>query len=139
MNTLILFRVGGRPSIANTTNIDTLLNARQKSSEGGAAKTPSDKIQDKVAFIFNNLSLINMSTKSEELKDNLGGNIKEYSGWLATYLVMKRASIEPNFHTLYSNFLEVLGSENLYDDVLKETFGNIKILLGSDKSIANFR
>ena len=131
--------VGGRPSIANTTNIDTLLNARQKSGmTSEPAKAPSDKIQDKVAFIFNNLSLINMSDKSVELKDNLGGDLKEFSGWLATYLVMKRASIEPNFHTLYSNFLEVLGSEKLYDDVLKETFGNIKILLGSDKSIANF-
>jgi hypothetical protein len=26
---------------------------------------------------------------------------------LAQYLVLKRASIEPNFHTLYASFLEV--------------------------------
>merc|ERR1719219_939835 len=51
---------------------------------------------------------------------------------------MKRASIEPNFHTLYANFLEKLANDRLYDAVLKETFGNIRILLSSDKSIANF-
>lgn len=124
--------VGGRPSIANTTNIDTLLNARQKA---GALAIPSEKIQDKVAFIFNNLSLMNMSQKSRELLEHLG---EEYFGWLAQYLVMKRASIEPNFHSLYSNFLETLHKEELYNCVLRETFGNIQILLGSDKAIANF-
>ena len=61
--------VGGRPSIANTTNIDTLLNAKEKA--GAAAERhakPSGKVQDKVAFIFNNLSLMNISKKSEDLK-----------------------------------------------------------------------
>ena len=131
--------VGGRPSIANTTNIDTLINARQKAGlPSEPVKAPSDKIQDKVAFIFNNLSLMNMNGKGDELKDILGGELREFSGWLAQYLVMKRASIEPNFHTLYSSFLEVLRSEVLYDNVLKETFSNIKILLSADKSIANF-
>ena len=138
--------IGSRPSIANTTNIDTLLNARHKSGPQGIEvppKAPSDKVQDKVAFIFNNLSLMNMTQKGEELKENLGATspnsaLEEYSGWLAQYLVMKRASIEPNFHTLYSSFLEVLRNEPLYKEVLKETYSNIRILLESDKSIANF-
>ena len=136
----------GRPSIANTTNIDTLLNARHKSGPQGndaPPKQPNDKVQDKVAFIFNNLSLMNMTQKGEELKDIISGSstnnsIDEYSCWLAQYLVMKRASIEPNFHTLYSSFLEVLHNEHLYKEVLKETYSNIRILLDSDKSIANF-
>ena len=138
--------IGGRPSIANTTNIDTLLNARHKSGPQGneaPPKAPTDKVQDKIAFIFNNLSLMNMTQKGEELKDILSGSgdgtsLEEYSGWLAQYLVMKRASIEPNFHTLYSSFLEVLQKEVLYKEVLKETYSNIQILLESDKSIANF-
>jgi hypothetical protein len=138
--------MGGRPSIANTTNIDTLLNARHKSGPQRnevPLKEPSDKAQDKVAFIFNNLSLMNMTTKGDELKEVLGGptmtiSVEEYSCWLAQYLVMKRASIEPNFHTLYSSFLEVLHNDSLYKEVLKETYSNIRILLDSDKSIANF-
>jgi CCR4-NOT transcription complex subunit 1 len=89
-----------------------------------------------VAFIFNNLSLMNMSLKGEELKEKLPG---EFTPWLAQYLVMKRASIEPNFHTLYSNFLEVVLRDDFYGEVLKETYNSIGVLLGSDKSIANFR
>jgi CCR4-NOT transcription complex subunit 1 len=33
---------------------------------------------------------------------------------------------------------QVLHNDVLYSDVLKETFSNIRILLTSDKSIANF-
>ena len=36
--------VTGRPSIANTTNIDTLLNARQKSGIVDSPVAPSDKV-----------------------------------------------------------------------------------------------
>ena len=51
---------------------------------------------------------------------------------------MKRASIEPNFHNLYAQFLVTLKSEKLYEEVVKETYKNIKILLTSDKSKGNF-
>lgn len=51
---------------------------------------------------------------------------------------MKRASIEFNFHALYSNFLDVLKVPELTRLVVRETFRNIKVLLHSDKGIANF-
>ena len=99
-----------------------------------AINAPSEKLQDKVSFIFNNLSLINMSQKKDDLSETLGTE-HDYTVWLAQYLVMKRASIEPNFHTLYSSFLEKMSDEKLYEAVLRETFTNIRILLSSDKSI----
>ena len=86
-------------------------------------KVPSEKMQEKVAFIFNNLSQMNMQQKADELKEKLP---QEFTPWLAQYLVMKRASIEPNFHTLYSNFMEVVKREGFYADVLRETFGSIR-------------
>ena len=58
--------------------------------------------------------------------------------WLAKYLVMKRASIEPNFHKTYSTFMEVIKSETFYTTVIAETYRNINILLTADKSMANF-
>jgi len=51
---------------------------------------------------------------------------------------MKRASIELNFHGLYSNFLETLKINQVYQMVLRETYRNIRVLLRSDKGIANF-
>lgn len=91
-----------RPSIANATNIDTLLVATEKEDKITA---PPEALQDKVAFVFNNLSQLNLATKCDEIRDIV---TEEYFPWIAQYLVMKRASIELNFHALYSNFLDVL-------------------------------
>lgn len=49
-----------QPSIANTTNIDTLLVATEKDDK---LIIPPENLQDKIAFIFNNLSQINLQTK----------------------------------------------------------------------------
>ena len=53
---------------------------------------------------------------------------EDHLPWVAQYLVMKRASIEPNFHELYMNFLSLFGSAQLQKLVLKETYRNIKVL-----------
>lgn len=124
--------MGSRPSIANATNIDTLLTATDREEKINA---PPEPIQDKTAFIFNNLSQLNLQTKCEELKEVL---TDEYYPWLSQYLVMKRASIELNFHALYSNFLDVLKVREVNKLVTKETYRNIRVLLRSDKGIANF-
>jgi len=127
----------GRISIANNTNIDTLLAARMNEDE--SIQPPKEGEQDKIAFIFNNLSMMNMSQKAEDLHEvlTLEDNI-HHRRWLAQYLVMKRASIEPNFHKTYFSYLEVIKSEALYQDTINETYKNIRILLSCDKSNANF-
>ena len=52
---------------------------------------------------------------------------EEHYDWAAQYLVMKRASIEPNFHNLYMNLLQSLTSTRLRKSVLRETYRNIKV------------
>lgn len=52
---------------------------------------------------------------------------EEYIPWCAQYLVMKRASIEPNFHPLYSSFLDALNKPDLNKRVLLEAYRNIKV------------
>ena len=128
----------GRLSIANTTNIDTLLAARTTDGEVEVVP-PTEAEQDKVSFIFNNLSLMNLTAKCQDMREVLKiGENEQHAKWLSQYLVMKRASIEPNFHTLYSSFLEVMKTEPLYEKVIRETYKNIAILLRADKSMANF-
>ncbi|VVC34988.1 Hypothetical protein CINCED_3A007099 [Cinara cedri] len=127
-NTLVPFR----PSIANTTNIDTLLVATEKDDK---LIIPPENLQDKVAFIFNNLSQVNLQTKCDEIREII---IHNYLPWLSQYMVMKRVSIEFNFHTLYSNFLDCLSNDKLNSLIIMETFRNIKILLKSDKGMDNF-
>ncbi|XP_068595811.1 CCR4-NOT transcription complex subunit 1 [Brachionichthys hirsutus] len=119
------------PSI-NTTNIDTLLVATDQTER---IVEPPENVQEKIAFIFNNLSQSNMIQKVEELKETVKD---EFMPWVSQYLVMKRVSIEPNFHSLYSNFLDTLKNPEFVKMVLTETYRNIKVLLTSDKAAANF-
>lgn len=63
-------------------------------------------------------------TQAEEFKKEV---TEEYLPWAAQYLVMKRASIEPNFHTLYANFVDALNLSKLATMVTKETFRNIRV------------
>ncbi|KAI5730570.1 hypothetical protein M8J76_015190 [Diaphorina citri] len=124
--------MSSRPSIANATNIDTLLVATETDDK---IVVPPENMQDKVGFVFNNLSQLNLSTKCDELRNLV---TEEFWPWLSQYLVMKRASIEFNFHVLYSNFLDEIKLPDVTDMVIKETYRNIKVLLRSDKGIANF-
>ncbi|XP_023565041.1 CCR4-NOT transcription complex subunit 1 isoform X9 [Octodon degus] len=127
----VSFKKDVPPSI-NTTNIDTLLVATDQTER---IVEPPENIQEKIAFIFNNLSQSNMTQKVEELKETVK---EEFMPWVSQYLVMKRVSIEPNFHSLYSNFLDTLKNLEFNKMVLNETYRNIKVLLTSDKAAANF-
>lgn len=119
------------PSIANATNIDTLLAAGDPHYQ-----TPPESVQDKIGFIINNLSQMNLTDKAEEYKSLICDDT--YYAWVSQYFVQRRVSIEHNFHTLYSNFLDVLKCSELNRLIIKETYRNIKVLLRSDKVIANF-
>ncbi|XP_041077409.1 CCR4-NOT transcription complex subunit 1-like isoform X2 [Polyodon spathula] len=127
----VSFKKDVPPSI-NTTNIDTLLVATDQTER---IVEPPENVQEKIAFIFNNLSQSNMAQKVEELKETVK---EEFMPWVSQYLVMKRVSIEPNFHSLYSNFLDTLKNQDFIKMVLSETYRNIKVLLTSDKAAANF-
>mmetsp|Transcript_518 Transcript_518/g.1826 ORF Transcript_518/g.1826 Transcript_518/m.1826 type:complete len:2264 (-) Transcript_518:4073-10864(-) len=111
-----------------TLNIDTLMQAAASSTK---MKQPPEGVQDKVHFAINNLSQANMSEKSQEIKDTLDG--EEFFPWLAQYLVVKRASIEPNFHHLYHQLLDYLALVRLNREILSATVENAKVLLSSEK------
>ncbi|CAF0747026.1 unnamed protein product, partial [Didymodactylos carnosus] len=121
------------PSVAQSANISSLLKA--PSYEKVRVPPPPESIQDKVSFTFNNLSFANLSQKADELKESMQDD--KYWQWVAQYLVMKRVSIEPNFHTLYAGFVSTLNVHILFDTVLGETHRNIKILLLGDKQMNN--
>lgn len=62
--------------------------------------------------------------QSEELRQLIQ---PEHIPWLTQYLVMKRSSIEPNFHQLYLDFMDVVDLAPFNKEVLKETYRNIKV------------
>ncbi|RCH97685.1 hypothetical protein CU097_012135 [Rhizopus azygosporus] len=97
-------------------------------------ETPNEATQDKILFIINNVAHNNLQTKSIDLKDVLQQSAYQ---WFSNYLVVKRASIEPNYHDLYLLLLKSVDSPLLYHHVLRETYSNIKILLNSDNTVSS--
>jgi CCR4-NOT transcription complex subunit 1 len=102
--------------------------------EGITYEAPNEATQDKILFIINNVALNNLRIKSSDLKENLKQTAYQ---WFSHYLVVKRASIEPNYHDLYLLLLKSVNSSLLYQHVLRETFANIKILLNSENTVSS--
>ncbi|XP_004306964.1 PREDICTED: CCR4-NOT transcription complex subunit 1-like [Fragaria vesca subsp. vesca] len=107
-------------------SIETLVAAAEK--RDAPVEAPAE-IQDKVLFIVNNISLANIEVKSKEFSEILK---EQYYPWFAQYMVMKRASIEPNFHDMYLKFLDKLNSKALNKEIVQATYENCKVLLGSE-------
>ncbi|KAG0490342.1 hypothetical protein HPP92_007205 [Vanilla planifolia] len=108
-------------------NIETLVAAAEKRDT--PIEAPASEVQDKILFIVNNISTSNMEAKAKEFNEVLK---EQYYPWFAEYMVMKRASIEPNFHDLYLKFLDKVNSRALNKEIVKATYENCKVLLRSD-------
>jgi CCR4-NOT transcription complex subunit 1 len=96
-------------------------------------ETPPDVVLDRVQFLINNLSMSNVESKSHDLRDMLE---RKYFGWLGNYLVVKRISTQPNFHSLYLSFLDNLGVDygrGLVEAILASVYVNVGKLLRSQK------
>ncbi|KAH8488389.1 hypothetical protein H0E87_024164 [Populus deltoides] len=136
-----------RPSRAVTStrfgsalNIETLVAAAERRETqieamviGGLAivkyEAPGSEIQDKISFIINNISVANVEAKAKEFTEILK---EQHYPWFAQYMVMKRASIEPNFHDLYLKFLDKVYSKALSKEIVQNSYENCKVLLGSE-------
>lgn len=68
---------------------------------------PSEVVLDCVHMVFNNVSHANLDAKVRDISPLLR---EEHFPWFANYLVVKRISTQPNFHSLFLAFLEKLGS-----------------------------
>ncbi|KAL3537028.1 hypothetical protein ACH5RR_000394 [Cinchona calisaya] len=108
-------------------NIETLVAAAERRET--PIEAPASELQDKISFTINNLSAANIEAKAKEFTEIL--KEQDYP-WFAQYMVMKRASIEPNFHDLYLKYLDKVNSKPLNKEILQATYENCKVLLGSE-------
>ncbi|KAM7274567.1 hypothetical protein ACFE04_016433 [Oxalis oulophora] len=108
-------------------NIETLVAAAERRDT--PIEAPASEIQDKISFIINNISIANLEPKAKEFTDIFK---EQHYPWFAQYMVMKRASIEPNFHDLYLKFLDKVNAKALNKEIVQATYENCKVLLGSE-------
>lgn len=114
-------------SFGHALNIETLVAAAERRDT--PIEAPASDVQDKTAFLINNISTSNLEAKSKEFLEVLK---EPHYAWFSQYMVMKRASIEPNFHDLYLKFLDKINSKALHKEVIKATYENCKVLLRSE-------
>ena len=120
----------GTSGFATSLNLETLLAAGSNQN----INVPEADVVDKVHFIVNNISLANMAEKAREVRSLVSA---EQWPWFAVYLVVKRASIEPNFHSLYIGLLDAVDDVQLFRLVLDASYSNVKALLSSNKVKTN--
>jgi CCR4-NOT transcription complex subunit 1 len=121
--------VAAPPGGFGSSNVKVLLAAAEK----GGLKEPSSKVQDRIHFVFNNLTENNLDQKARELFEVV---TEEDYPWMAQYLVVKRCALEPNFHDLYRKFMDHINLKNFNKAALKETLMNVRILLVRFRHIA---
>ncbi|KAI9844771.1 MAG: hypothetical protein M1837_005304 [Sclerophora amabilis] len=93
---------------------------------------PDEDVQDKVLFVLNNVSEQNLHAK---LKDLRGVLEEKHHQWFAGYLVEERAKMQPNFHNVYLEMLNVLGEKTLWVEVLRETYVSVSRMLNAPSTM----
>lgn len=112
-------------------NLTTLLG--MTADEASQVIAPDENTQDKIKFIFNNLSTATMDDKVEEMLAILN---PEWQRYFSIYIVVKRASSESNFHHLYLTMLDRIDTHmpTLYPLVYDTSYRRVRIVLSGDKS-----
>ncbi|CAA2972771.1 Hypothetical predicted protein [Olea europaea subsp. europaea] len=105
----------------STQNIETLVAAAERRKT--LIEAPASENQDKISFIFNNLSPDNLEAKAKEFSEFLK---EQYYPWFA------QASIEYNFHELYLKFLDKVNLKPLNKEIVQASYENCKFLLVSE-------
>ncbi|KAJ1980186.1 CCR4-NOT core subunit cdc39 [Dimargaris verticillata] len=111
----------------NAVVVDTL-------TDNLVLEDPPEEVQDKLLFIMNNVAQNNLEAKVDEMNTVLDAPVYR---WFSQNILVKRASNQPNYHTLYVQLLETIANRVLFRCVLHETFVNIRILLNSDKTVSD--
>ncbi|KAE9361601.1 CCR4-NOT transcription complex subunit 1 [Phytophthora fragariae] len=114
--------------------VDHIFHELSKVDEDEVVEQPDENVKDRIHFIVNNMSISNLEAKIPEVRKML---LPVYHAWLANYLVVKRISTQPNYHTVYLIFIEKLMRPELEREILKRTFQNARKLLTSGTITTN--
>ncbi|KAG6606514.1 CCR4-NOT transcription complex subunit 1 [Phytophthora cinnamomi] len=114
--------------------VDHIFHESSMVDENEVVEQPDENVKDRIHFIVNNMSISNLEAKIPEVRKML---LPTYHAWLANYLVVKRISTQPNYHTVYLIFIEKLMRPELEREILKRTLQNARKLLTSGTITTN--
>ncbi|KAJ2719654.1 CCR4-NOT core subunit cdc39 [Coemansia sp. Benny D115] len=97
---------------------------------------PLEDAKDKIQFAVNNLAPNNLDEKTREVDRVLQ---PRHFAWFSQEIIVKRASQEPNYHSLYLQFVDALNRPLLSKCILRETLVSIGRLLNAESTISSSR
>ncbi|KAJ2545164.1 CCR4-NOT core subunit cdc39 [Coemansia sp. RSA 1853] len=93
---------------------------------------PAEETKDKLQFAVNNLDRSSLEEKTNEVDKLLQ---PKHFIWFSQEIMVKRASQEPNYHSLYLQFVEALDRPDLLKCILRETLVSISRLLNAESTV----
>ncbi|KAJ2197808.1 CCR4-NOT core subunit cdc39 [Coemansia sp. RSA 522] len=93
---------------------------------------PAEETKDKLQFAVNNLDRSSLEEKTNEVDKLLQ---PKHFIWFSQEIMVKRASQEPNYHSLYLQFVEALNRPDLLKCILRETLVSISRLLNAESTV----
>lgn len=91
---------------------------------------PPRVIQEQINFLIGNTDVNNLEANAVDLSQLLR---PEYYEYFADYLVVKRAALEPNYHSMYLDLVSKLHSKDLDRAIRTATIAAVHRLLLSEK------
>nr|CCA26834.1 hypothetical protein ALNC14_129780 [Albugo laibachii Nc14] len=114
--------------------VDHIFNDGSVSDETEVLDQPDEGTKDRIHFIVNNMSISNLEAKIPEMRKIL---MENFYPWMANYLVIKRISTQPNYHTVYLIFIEKLMQPELEKEIMRRTLINARKLITSTSITTN--
>ncbi|TMW60361.1 hypothetical protein Poli38472_000403 [Pythium oligandrum] len=122
------------PAPPAVLNVDHIFHDSSRIDEDEEVEQPEESIKDRIHFIVNNMSISNLDAKIPEVRKLL---LESHHAWMAQYLVVKRISTQPNYHSVFLVFIERLNRPSLEKEILKRTLQNARKLLTSGTITTN--
>ncbi|KAI6783480.1 General negative regulator of transcription subunit-like protein [Emericellopsis cladophorae] len=95
---------------------------------------PSEDAQDRIQFSLNNLTESTLQSMSDELRQTMEHGHQQ---WFASHLVEERAKMQPNYHHVYLELINLLHTPGLLREVLRETYVSVTRMLNSEGTMQN--
>lgn len=95
---------------------------------------PNGDDQGKIQFVLNNITETTLQSMCNELRELLE---RRHQQWFASHLVEERAKMQPNYHRVYVELVNLLEDRALWAEVLRETYSSVSRMLNAESTMQN--
>lgn len=95
---------------------------------------PTSDDQGKIQFVLNNITETTLQSMCKELRDLLE---RRHQQWFASHLVEERAKMQPNYHRVYVELVNLFEDKALWAEVLRETYSSVSRMLNAETTLQN--